>query len=143
MPDNQRFDLEAERLQTEQSWRSMHDNYVWMALAAATIFHQVRGNARPFVSRNDYDEALNIAASALSRLMPIYRLGVGGLREEIPPPDLRTERFARGATQIHCGDGSLIEDLYVQRSDAVSAIPFVMRAGLPLAYLLIAAKREA
>jgi hypothetical protein len=130
MPDGQRLDLEAERLQTEQSWRRVQDDYVRMAVAAARIFHQVRGSAKVFLSRDDYDDALNIAASALSRLMPIYRLGVDGLRVELAPIDLRTERFARGATQIRCRDRGLIENLSVQRSHTDSAIPLILRAGL-------------
>jgi hypothetical protein len=135
MPDGQQVDLEAKRLQIEQSWRGMHDNYVGMPVAAAKIFHEIRGSAALFVSQDEYEDALNIAASALSRLMPVYGLGAGGLKVELAPIDLRTERFAHGATQVRCGDGSLIENLYVQRSHAASAIPLVVRAGLPFVFL--------
>ena len=137
MPYGQRLDLESELQQTEQSWRGSQDSYVSMAVAAAKTLHQVRSSAKVFVHREDYDDALNIAACALSRLMPIYRLGVDGQRVKLAAASLRTARFERGATRLRSANGRLIEDLSVKRSDAILAIPLIMSAGLPFCFALV------
>ena len=127
------LDFEAERLRVEELWRSIQGHYVALAVAAARAVHQARPAHTASVSRDDYHYALDIAATALSRLIPIYGIGTDGLRLEIAPIDLRTQRFAGGAARILSNDGSSIDNLSVLRSDAVSATPTVIRAGL--AYL--------
>jgi len=130
MPGDPPFDLEAERLRMEELWHSIKDHYAALAVAAARTFHLAQQARAVSVDRDDYHEALNIAATALSRLIPIYGTGVDGQRAKIAPIDLRTQRFARGATEIRSVDGSSIDNLSVLRSDAVSAIPFVVRTGV-------------
>ncbi len=133
MPNTPQFNLEAERLRMEQLWDSIKVHAA-LPLAAAKAFQQAHP-ARPvfLIDQDDYDEALNIAASALSRLIPIYVMGIDGQRVKVPPIDLRVQRFVRGATEIRSADGRSIDNLSVLRSDAVSAIPFVVRAGLSFA----------
>jgi hypothetical protein len=64
--------LDRERARTEELLQSAQDAHVPLAVAAAIAFHQVQGNTRAIVSRQDYDDALNLAAAALSRLIPLY-----------------------------------------------------------------------
>jgi hypothetical protein len=49
-------------------------NYLPLHVAAAITFHQAYGAKNAVISRSDYDDALNIAAAALSRLMHVYTL---------------------------------------------------------------------
>jgi DNA-directed RNA polymerase subunit K/omega len=130
MRDDPQFNLEAERLRIEELWHDIKDHYAGLAVAAARTFHQAQQARAVLVDRDDYHEALNIAATALSRLIPIYGRGLDGLRVKVAPIDFGTQRFARGATEILSADGSSIDNLSVLRSEAVSAIPFILRAGL-------------
>jgi DNA-directed RNA polymerase subunit K/omega len=124
------FNLEAERLRIEELWHDIKDHYAALAVAAARTFHQAQQARTVLVDPDDYHAALDLAATALSRLIPIYGMGVDGMRVKVAPIDLRTQRFARGATEIRSADGNSIENLSVLRSDAVSAIPFIVRTGL-------------
>ena len=138
--EQQRLSLEVERLRTESLWRSMLGQHVPMSVAAATTFHQVHGNTRAIVSRRDYDDALNIAASALSSLVPIYALDAGRRRVEITV-NLVQQRFALGATQLRSADGLVVDHLSVERADLLFALTIVKRAGLPFSFALLAPER--
>ena len=139
MADGQRLDLEVERLRTEEVLRHLGDRFIALAVAAATAFHQVHGNTRAIVSREDYDDALNIAASALSRLIPIFHVGHRQERTEITV-HLTTQRFDRGATRLRASDGSEIADLCVRRSDLMSALSLIKRTGLPFSFATVPAE---
>ena len=132
MPDEQRLSLEVERLRTESYWRTLSE-YMAMSVAAAVTFHQVHGNTNAIITRADYDDALNIAASALSRLITVY---TSGTREGRVPVtvDITRQRFGRGATQLQSPDGSIVDELSVRRSEMVSALSLIKRAGLPFSF---------
>lgn len=139
-PDDQlRLSLEVERLRTEQLWRSIVGEHVPMSVAAATTFHQVHGTTNAIVTRKDYDDALNIAAGALSSLVPVYTRDAGGKWVEIAI-NLVTQRFAIGASQLRSAS-SVIDNLSVQRSGMLFALSIVKRAGLPFSFALLAPER--
>ncbi len=138
--DDQRLSLEVERLRTEHIWRAILGEQVPMAVAAATTFHQVHGTTKAIVTRKDYDDALNIAAGALSSLLPVYTRDAKGNRSEVPI-NLVTQRFALGATQLRSAEGHVITNLSVQRSDMLFALSIVKRAGLPFSFALLAPDR--
>lgn len=138
--EQQRLSLEVERLRTESLWRSMLGQHVPMSVAAATTFHQVHGSTRAIVSRRDYDDALNIAASALSSLVPVYALDAGQRRVELAV-NLVQQRFALGATQLRSADGNVVDHLSVERADLLFALTIVKRAGLPFSFALLAPER--
>jgi hypothetical protein len=140
MPDD-KVDLHFERARAEDLIaKSFAESHVPLSLAAAMTFHQVHGNTKAIVGRDDYDDALNIAAVALSRLVTLFCLV--DAREGRTPvvADLTKQHFARGATELRCHDGQPpVRDLSVERSDMLSAISLVKRIGLPFSFAIAAA----
>jgi hypothetical protein len=134
MSDN--VDLQHEHARTDQLVKSFGEGYVPLPVAAAMTFHQVHGNTRAIVSRDDYDDALNIAAVALSRLVPLYV--IGDPRDGHTPlsPDFTRQHFARGATELRCADAPPVRDMSIKRSDLLSAVSLIKRAGLPFAFAI-------
>ena len=132
----QQLSLEVERLRIEKLWHSIMEQHVPMAVAAATVFHQVHGTTKAIVSRGDYDDALNIAASALSRFVPVYEIGAGTQRHVEVPVNLVIHRFARGARQLRSTDRQTYGPLFVRRSDMLSAITQLKKAGLVFSFAL-------
>ncbi|MGE5639586.1 MAG: hypothetical protein ACM30H_05780 [Clostridia bacterium] len=126
------LELEAERRRAEAAWKGGASEYVALPVAAAIAFHQAHHATRTIVSRHDYDEALNMAASALSRLIPIYRLAGPALGREVVAVDLVRQRFARGATRLRSADGSETSDeLSVMRGNLQLALDEIRRVGVP------------
>ena len=140
MAADRRLSLEVERLKMEQHWRAVGE-YVAMSVAAAITFHQAHGNTKAIVDRHDYDDALNIAATALTRLIPVFTLGRRQQRVQVQVSAVH-QRFAYGATQLRSNDGSVIEHLSVKRSHLASAMRLVKQAGLPFAFALPAAEPQ-
>jgi hypothetical protein len=118
----------------DELWRGCQVPYMPLAVAAAAAFHQAHGSTRAIVSRDDYEDALNIAAAALSRLLTIYRLR--DAREGRVPVkiDLATQRFARGATRLRGPQGEGIGELSVETAAFVRALALVRGAGLPFCF---------
>jgi hypothetical protein len=100
---------------------------------------RVHGTTKAIVTRKDYDDALDIAAGALSSLVPVYTRDAAGKRVEISI-NLVAQRFALGASQLRSANG-VIDNLSVQRSDMLFALSIVKRAGLPLSFALLAPER--
>ena len=129
-----RVDLGSERERIDALWRNMSQTHVSLPLAAALAFHQVRGSRPALVNRQDYDDALNQAAAALSRLVTIY-VSEDSRQARVPiAVDLGTHYFNRGATELRAKDGSTRRDLSLQRGELLSAISLIKRIGLPLAF---------
>ena len=129
-PESQQLSLEVERLRTENARRSIAGRDVPMAVAAAAAFHEVHQTTE-IVSRKDYDGALNIAASLLSRLVPVYTIGPSARKPVQVPVDLTTHRFVQGGRQLRSRkDGSrVVEKLFVRRSELLAAVSALKRAG--------------
>jgi hypothetical protein len=124
------INLELDRARTEALFGTLADVYIPLSVAAALVFHQAHGNTRAIVTQRDYDDALNMAAAALSRLIPIFTLRDPKAGRVALQIDLLVQRFARGATQVR-GGGETIGELTVRRGELLSAISLVKRAGLP------------
>jgi hypothetical protein len=136
---NDKVDLRIERSQTDQLLKTFQESFVPLPVAAATTFHQVHGNTNAIIGREDYDDALNIAAAALSRLVPIYT--VLDPRDGRTPltPDLTQQYFARGATELRSRDAAApLRELSIRRSDMLSAISLIKRTGLPFSFAVTA-----
>jgi hypothetical protein len=126
-----RLEVEAER--TTALLQSAHDLYLSLPVAAAIAFHQAHGNTRAIVSRQDYDDALNLAAAALSRLLTIYVQSDPRVGRVPLPVDLTKSQFTRGATELRSGPES-VRELWVSRSELVSALSLIKRTGLPFVF---------
>jgi|tagenome__1003787_1003787.scaffolds.fasta_scaffold19708874_2 hypothetical protein len=136
---NDKVDLQIERSQTDELLKRFQESFVPLPVAAATTFHQAHGNTNAIIRREDYDDALNIAAAALSRLVPIY--SVLDPRDGRTPvtPDLTQQYFARGATELRSRDATApLRELSIRRSDMLSAISLIKRTGLPFSFALTA-----
>lgn len=97
MSENEgRVNLETERLRVDASWRAQGAEYVALPVAAAIAFHQAHRSTKAIVTVEDYDDALNIAASALSRLIPILVVNESQSVPVTLDVDLARQRFSRG-----------------------------------------------
>lgn len=120
--DRVRLELEAKR--STALLQGAQEPYLSLPVAAAIAFHHARGDTKAIVSRRDYDDALNLAAAALSRLVTIYA-SRGPLQV-----DLTKAQFVSGATELRSAQEALRE-LAVSRDELVSVLPLIKRAGLP------------
>jgi hypothetical protein len=134
MPQERTLHLEAERLNMEELWRSHQAAQVPLAVAAAITFHQVHGNTKAIVTRADYDDALNIAAAAISRLIPIYSLSDPRAGRVQLAVDLTKARFQRGATELYTPGGQAVRDMTVRRAEFASALSLIKRTGLAFSF---------
>lgn len=126
------FRLEEEAVLIQRLWREGQESFVPLCVAAAITFHQAHGSTRAIRTRNDFDDALNIAASALARLVPIYRSDRERTAIDI---DLTRQAFVHGATRLRSGDGTEIADLCVKRGDVLHASAIIQARGLPFSFV--------
>lgn len=104
--------------------------YVALGLAAAITFHQVHRGTRDELAQWEYDDALNLAAVALARLVPIYTLDDPSQGRVALAIDLAGQRFVNGATELHCRrNDRKFERLSIRRSDLLSATSLIKRRG--------------
>ncbi len=137
MAEVQPVDLTAERRRVESFWRLEQHPSVPLAAAAAFTFHQVRENSPAVASAEGYAAALNIAAAALSRLIPVYGFeDPKGERTRLRI-DLTKHRFVNGAAELKSSDGKQIARLSVERQDVVTAIAFMKRTGFSVEAMLL------
>jgi len=132
MPDDEvRLEIESQR--TAALLQRVDNGYFPLAVAAAIAFHEAHRSATTCVSRQDYDGALDIAAAALSRLLPVYTLRDSRGERATLVVDLTRAQFARGATELR-GQGETVGELSVARGDLVSALSLIKRIGLPFSF---------
>jgi hypothetical protein len=142
MAEEQRVSLEVERLRAEASWRADRADYMSLSVAAAIAFHQAHGNTKAIVTFEDYNDALNIAACALSRLIPILTLKTPREGRTAISIDLAHQRFSFGATRLVGNDGTTLTDLSVRRADLLAALKLIKRAGLPFSFAFVPAEKK-
>lgn len=102
-----------------------------LAAAAGMAFRETRRQTPPLESLEELADGLNIAASALSRLLTIYSFDGAG--HSPAGLDLTKGRFVDGGTAFRPNDlrGPIVTSLLVKRSDLASALLHIRRAGLP------------
>jgi len=100
-----------------------------LSVAAAFTFHQTCRSNEGLLTADDYANALNIAAAALSRLIPIYTPDERG---NLIPVSIRlaSQRFRGGATKIQCADGAILAPLAIVRGDVLPALIVIERSGI-------------
>lgn len=102
-------------------WNGSQARDVRLALAAAFAFHQMRRDGEERLSPHDYSHALDIAAAALSRLIPIYTLDPYGERVAAAV-DLAQHRFRGGGAEMLRVDGTIVAPLDIVRRDLLPAL---------------------
>lgn len=100
--------------------------------AAALTFHRTCRFGEERLSSIEYAGALDIAAAALSRLVPIYTLDGEGMPVCVAV-DLAQQRFHGGAREVLRGDGTVLSPLAISRGDLPRALATIGR--LRLEYL--------
>lgn len=126
-------DSDFDRINRE--WQVGQDQLVPLSVAASMIFYQAHGSAAAIRSPADFNDALDLAASALSRLVAVYAIAPGGSRVALHI-DLTAGSFSRGATQFRLREGSMHAAMLVRRGDAVSAMSLIRRTGIPFSFAL-------
>lgn len=94
--------------------------------AAALTFHRTCGIGEDRLSSIEYAGALDIAAAALSRLVPIYTLDGEGTPVAVAV-DLAQQRFHGGAREVLRADGTMLSPLGIARSDLPRALATIGR----------------
>ena len=127
-------DLVADREEVVGLWNGRQAPRVQLSLAAAYVFHQTRRGDEAAFTGNEYAAALDIAAAALSCLIPIYT--VNQLGEWIAVHiDLTRQKFRGGATQLLRADGAIVESMSIVRNDARHALAALERGGVEISYV--------
>jgi hypothetical protein len=122
--------LDLERARVEQMLQHALGRRVPLAIAASSAIHMVSRNTHDMIARGDYDDALDIAAVAISRLVPVFACAHPREGEEALAIDITRERFANGATELRRSDGQKITALFIRHSDMLSALSLIKRTGL-------------
>jgi hypothetical protein len=122
--------LEEEAARLHEILKRWGARHVPLPVAAAMTFHQAHRNTKAIITREDYDDALNMAAAALSRLVPVYRIDDPAQEHAAVAVDLTRHRFARGATELRGGNQAPLRDLSVRQGDLQSALSLIRRAGI-------------
>ena len=122
-------DLRQDRARVAELWSGSLTAHVPLAVAAAFAFHHTRRGKEAVLSEREYAGALDIAASALACLAPIYTLDGRGEPVAVPI-DFAQHRFGAGATKVHCADGSILAPLAIERSKVLPAVVKIERVGV-------------
>ena len=128
-------DLRSESEHIRNAWQSSDEPHVPFPLAAALAFHEACPAAHAFIARPDYDDALNLAAAALSCVLNVYALHPR-TRQTIPiEVNLKAGRFVDGGEAYRRRAGRTITSLVVRRDDVAAAVSLVKAAGIPFHFL--------
>lgn len=127
-------DLRKDGEQVKEAWRSSGDSHVPLPLAAALAFHEAHGGAHAAVPQPEYEDALDLVAAALSRLVTIYTIDE---RTKLPVSaqlNLGTGRFRYGATVYEHGNGKAVTSLVVRREQLPAAMEVIKATGIPFQF---------
>ena len=106
--------------------------FVTLAIAAAMAFREAQGaSPQSIASFPDREDALNIAASALSRLLPVYVIDEATHVPVATKLDVANGRFLNGAREFRRSDGTLVTSISVKRDELASALSLIRRVGIP------------
>lgn len=123
-------------------WRVRQQEFMPLSVAAAIALHQAQRGAKAIQSAQDYIAALDIAASALSQLIPIYAFDAVSHTRVAVDADPAEGEFAAGATEFQYHNRSKLTPLSVLRGDLISALSFMRRFGPALAFAASKAPRQ-
>jgi hypothetical protein len=93
-----------------------------LSVAAAAAFHAVHHSTKAIRNFRDYNDALEIAATALARLIPVYTVEDARKGRKAVPIDLTSDSFTRGATRLRRRDGTSVSEMSVLASDLHTAL---------------------
>jgi hypothetical protein len=124
--------LATQQERLDQLLERSQEHYLELRVAAAAVFHCIYDGVTADVPADDYDRALEMAAAALSRIVPIYAQGLPDGGQNRIDVDLATHRFRNGATELRCNGSPPITGLSVARASLPDAISIIKRSRLLL-----------
>ena len=122
-------DLRQDRVRVARLWDTSPASHVPLPVAAAFAFHYTRRSVEEALSEEEYAGALDIAAAALARLVPLYALDGQGEPVAVSV-DFAKQRFSGGAAGVLNADGSILAPLAVVSSDVLPALATIERSGI-------------
>lgn len=122
-------DLRQDCERVERAWNDSQELSVPLSMAAALTFHQTHRKDQKLLYEREYADALDIAAAALSCLVPIYTLNADGGQSRLVV-NLARQRFGGGAVRIQNDDGAVIAPLAIVRSQVLPALLAIGRSGI-------------
>lgn len=127
-------DLDADREKVECMWLNSQGQFVKLSLAAAFLFHKTRRGTEQALTGIEYDGALDIAATVIACLIPVYTVDEQKQWTAVII-DLSLHEFRGGATQLQrSADGATLAPMSVVRDDVGHALQEVSSAGFEIAY---------
>lgn len=115
-----------------RAWLAAEGPHVPLPLAAAWAFHEAHDALPAAMPRLEYEDALDLIAAALSRLVALYTIDE---RTQEPVParfNLATGRFRGGATVYERKyGGRTMSSLVVQREQLPAALQVIKATGIP------------
>lgn len=120
-------DLRRDREEVEQAWTRNQAPWLPLPVAAAFTFHQTRRNVAHLLAPDEYERALDIAAAALSCLIPIYTQDGQGTPVAVRI-NLAHQKFCGGAARVQCADGAVLAPLSIVRGDVLPAVIAIERS---------------
>lgn len=115
-------------------WRTSDGSHVPLSLAATLAFHEAHDGAGASMPEPEYDNALDLAAAALSRLLTVYTIDQHTRRPVSAPVSLATGRFRYGATVYEHSNGRATTSLMVQREEVAAAMEVIKATGIPFQF---------
>jgi hypothetical protein len=126
------IDLRENGEDVRRAWRASEGSHVPLALAAALAFHETYDRGRESMALRDYEDALDLMAAALSRLITVFRIDE---HTRLPVPvrlDLGAGRFRNGASMYEQPRGrTALNPLVVLRAELPAAVDRVKAVGVP------------
>ena len=108
--------------------------FVRLSLAAAFVFHKTRRGNEAALTGMEYVRALDVAATVLACLIPIYTMNEQGKWTAVII-DLSLHEFRGGAIQLlRSADGATLAPMTIVRDDVGQALQDIARAGFEIAY---------
>ena len=127
-------DLATDREKVECMWINSQAQFVKLSLAAAFVFHKTRRGKEAALTGIEYAGALDIAATVLACLIPVYTVDEEGQWTAVIV-DLSRHEFRGGASQLQrSADGARLAPMCVVRDDVGQALQEVARAGFEIVY---------
>jgi hypothetical protein len=124
-------DLRSDGEQVRQAFCESDAPHVPLPLAAAMAFHEAHPAPAAVVPQLEYDDALNLTAAALSRLVAIYRIDERTRRPVEHSLNLTAGRFRDGAAAYESKNGRRMTSLLVLREHLPTAMALIKATGIP------------
>ena len=124
-------DLRKDQERVYTAWHADDKPHVPLALAVAKTFHDLELPFQGKVARLEYEDAMNLVAAALSRVVPIYTHAPDSETLVHAGASLANGRFRSGGSIFEARSGEALAPLVVRRDHLPAAVEAVKAVQLP------------